>query len=91
MSLVDDNYLGRRVTIVDIDHLTGDSARQGACYVQQVMAKPAQVRAAPPARDIVQRRRQSSLWTSVHRLESTMRCLGIKVDGALEISEQTEI
>jgi len=34
---------------------------------------------------------QSSLWTEVHRLESTVRYLGIEVDDALEISEQTEI
>ena len=33
----------------------------------------------------------SSLWTAVHRLESTVRYLGIEVDDALEISEQTEI
>jgi len=29
--------------------------------------------------------------TDVHRLESTVRYLGIEVDDALEISEQTEI
>ena len=34
---------------------------------------------------------QSSLWTAVHRLESTVRYLGIEVDDALELSEQTEI
>ncbi len=31
------------------------------------------------------------LWTAVHRLESTVRYLGIEVDDALEISEQVEI
>jgi len=34
---------------------------------------------------------QSSLCPEVHRLESTVRYLGIEVDDALEISEQTEI
>jgi hypothetical protein len=34
---------------------------------------------------------QSSLCTSVHRLESTVRYLGIEVDDALEIAEQTEV
>jgi hypothetical protein len=33
----------------------------------------------------------SSLCTAVHRLESTVRYLGIEVDEALEISEQTKI
>jgi len=33
----------------------------------------------------------SSLLTAVNRLESTVRYLGIEVDDALEISEQTEI
>ena len=36
-------------------------------------------------------KRLSALWTSGHRLESTVRYLGIEVDDALEISEQTEI
>lgn len=31
------------------------------------------------------------LWTPVHRIESNVRYLGIEVDDALEISEQTEI
>jgi hypothetical protein len=31
------------------------------------------------------------LWSALHRLESTVRYLGIEVDDALEISEQTEI
>ena len=30
-------------------------------------------------------------WTSVHRLESTVRYLGIEVDDALEMAEQTEV
>jgi hypothetical protein len=34
---------------------------------------------------------QSSLCPAGHRLESTVRYLGIEVDDALEISEQTEI
>ena len=33
----------------------------------------------------------SNLWTSGHRLESTVRYLGIEVEDALEMSEQTEI
>jgi len=33
----------------------------------------------------------SFLWTYVHRLESTVRYLGIEVDDALAISEQTEV
>jgi hypothetical protein len=33
----------------------------------------------------------SSLWTAVHRLESTVRYLGIDVDDALELAEQTEV
>jgi len=33
----------------------------------------------------------SSLCTEVHRLESTVRYLGIEVDDALEIAEQTEV
>ena len=38
-----------------------------------------------PAREIVQ------LWTSVHRLESTVRYLGIEVDDALDIAEQIDV
>ena len=34
---------------------------------------------------------QSNLLPALHRLESTVRYLGIEVDDALEISEQTEI
>jgi hypothetical protein len=33
----------------------------------------------------------SILCTEVHRLESTVRYLGIEVDDALEIAEQTEV
>ena len=33
----------------------------------------------------------SNLCTEVYKLESTVRYLGIEVDDALEISEQTEI
>jgi hypothetical protein len=32
----------------------------------------------------------SALWTPVHRLESTVRYLGIEVDDALEITEKTK-
>lgn len=42
-------------------------------------------------RDIGRHWRWSSLCTEVHRLESTVRYLGIEVDDALAISEQTEI
>jgi hypothetical protein len=41
--------------------------------------------------DIVRHGRESSLCPAVHRLESTVRYLGIEVDDALEIAEQTEI
>ena len=34
---------------------------------------------------------QSSCWLGHSKLESTVRYLGIEVDDALEISEQTEI
>jgi len=47
--------------------------------------------AHPPSRTTYRGLVQSSLWTSVHRLESTVRYLGIEVDDALEIAEQTEI
>jgi hypothetical protein len=33
----------------------------------------------------------SSLCTEVHRLESTVRYLGIEVDDALEIAEQIDV
>jgi hypothetical protein len=33
----------------------------------------------------------AGLCPEVHRIESTVRYLGIEVDDALEISEQTEI
>ena len=46
-----------------------------------------QITGHSPVEDIV----QSLLCPEVHRLESTVRYLGIEVDDALEISEQTEI
>jgi hypothetical protein len=33
----------------------------------------------------------SNLWISGHKLESTVRYLGIEVDDALEMAEQTKI
>ena len=60
-------------------------------YVPQPARQPA---AGPPGsvqRDIVLGGTQSSLCPSGHRIESTVRYLGIEVDDALEISEQTEI
>jgi hypothetical protein len=33
----------------------------------------------------------SSLWPAGHKLESTVRYLGIEVDDALEMAEQTEV
>jgi hypothetical protein len=36
-------------------------------------------------------KRLSALWPEVHRLESTVRYLGIEVDDALEMAEQTEV
>ena len=31
------------------------------------------------------------LWTSGHKIESTVHYLGIEVDDALEMAEQTEV
>jgi hypothetical protein len=61
------------------------------CNVQQARCFTAEHQGFELVRDIVRPGRSSSLWTSGHRLESTVRYLGIEVDDALEISEQTEI
>jgi hypothetical protein len=36
-------------------------------------------------------KKSSALWTEVHRIESTVRYLGIDVDDALELAEQTDV
>ena len=45
----------------------------------------------PQGRDIVRRGRQSILLPAGNRIESTVRYLGIEVDDALEMAEQTEV
>jgi hypothetical protein len=41
--------------------------------------------------DIVRCGTSSSLWTAVHRLERTVRYLGIEVDDALELAERLDV
>jgi len=70
----------------------GDQVATRTIVVQHKTQRPVQFEITPAARDAVQGcLRAVQLLLGHSKPESTVRCLGIEVDDALEISEQTEI